>query len=600
MLIKALCNYYDLKTGQSRTELPDGYSVQPVHFQVLLRENGEIAAINDFRETKEIPQKNGKVKERLVPREIALPERSQKSAIFSALIEHRPLYLFGLNYSGGVLTPEDDKNKARKSHEAFVKRNSEFLADLDSPVCSAFRNFVDNWVPEEQTENEHLKKLGKEYSGSYFTFALYDDLTKTPQDDPQFIAKFQKTAAEQSAKAEDAYLSVCPIMGERLPTARIHDKIKFPGGNTTGCVLVGMKESAYESFGKKQSYNSNISETAMKKYTAAFNELLADSKHRIFINSMVIVFFALKKDDGAESDFFSAFFGGDDDAAFAAAMNSLKRGENVDYSKLNIDENVDFYVAGFTPNSSRICQKFIAHNSFGRIMENVSRHQRDMALSGNDRHISFGGIAKELISPKSTKEEIPPPLMTGIIRAAVEGVNYPEAMLQTAVMRVKTDRNEEKNHYIKFNYTRVGIIKACLNRKARRSNKKEEITMALNKENTNPAYLCGRLFAVLEKLQQDAAGGTLNTTIVDSYFSSACSKPSTVFPKLMELSNHHIKKVGGSYFKSLIGEIIDPLDGEFPTTLSLDDQGRFIVGYYQQNRELWTSKKNKDNDEKEN
>lgn len=600
MLIKALCDYYDLKTGKSRSELPNGYSVQPVHYQVLLRENGEIAAINDFRETKEIPQKNGKVKERLVPREIALPERSQKSAIFSALIEHRPLYLFGLNYSGGVLTPEDDKNKARKSHEAFVKRNSEFLADLDSPVCSAFRNFVDNWAPEEQTENEHLKKLGKEYLGSYFTFALYDDFTKTPQDDPQFIAKFQKTAAEQSAKAEDAYLSVCPIIGERLPTARIHDKIKFPGGNTTGCVLVGMKESAYESFGKKQSFNSNISETAMKKYTAAFNELLADSKHRIFINSMVIVFFALKKDDGAESDFFSAFFGGDDDAAFAAAMNSLKRGENVDYSKLNIDENVDFYVAGFTPNSSRICQKFIAHNSFGKIMENVSRHQRDMALSGNDRHISFGGIAKELISPKSTKEEIPPPLITGIIRAAVEGVNYPEAMLQTAVMRVKTDRNEEKSHYIKFNYTRVGIIKACLNRKARRSNKKEEITMALNKENTNPAYLCGRLFAVLEKLQQDAAGGTLNTTIVDSYFSSACSKPSTVFPKLMELSNHHIKKVGGSYFKSLIGEIIDPLDGEFPTTLSLDDQGRFIVGYYQQNRELWTSKKNKDNDEKEN
>lgn len=598
MLIKALCDYYDLKTGQSRAELPDGYSVQPVHFQVLLRENGEIAAINDFREKQEIPQKNGKVKEKLVPRETELPERSKKTAIYSALIEHRPLYLFGLSYSNGALTAVDDK--ARKSREAFVKRNSEFFAYLDTPVCMAFRNFVDNWVPEEQTENEHLKKLGNDYSGSYFTFALYDDLTKTPQDDPQFIAKFQKTAAEKNAQNEDAYTSVCPIMGERLPTSRIHDKIKFPGGNTTGCVLVGMKESAYESFGKKQSYNSNISEEAMKKYTAAFNELLADSRHRIFINSMVIVFFALKKDDKAEADFFSAFFGGDDDTAFAAAMNSLKRGEAVDYSKLNIDENVDFYIAGFTPNSSRICQKFIAHNSFGRIMENVSLHQRDMELSGNDRHISFGSIAKELISPKSTKDEIPPPLMTGIIRAAVEGVNYPEAMLQTAVMRVKTDRNDEKNHYVKFNHTRAGIIKACLNRRARRSNKEEEITMALNKENTNPAYLCGRLFAVLEKLQQDAAGGTLNTTIVDSYFSSACSKPSTVFPKLMELSNHHIKKVGGSFFKSLIGEIIDPLDGEFPTTLGLDDQGRFIVGYYQQNRDLWTSKKNKADDEKEN
>lgn len=600
MLIKALCDYYDLKTGQSRSELPEGYSFQDVHYQVLLRENGEIAAINDFREVKEEPQKNGKVKEKRVPREIALPEREGKSTTHSELIEHRPLYLFGLDYSDGTFDTIGKKKDAAKKRAAFVKRNSEFFSDLDSPVCRAFRNFVNNWVPEEQTENEHLKKLGKEYSNSYFTFALYDDITKSPQDDPQFIAKFQKTAAEQNAETEDVYSSVCPVLGERLPTARIHDKIKFPGGNTTGCVLVGMKETAYESFGKKQSYNSNISEAAMKKYTAAFNDLLADSKHRIFINSMVVVFFALKKNDDAEADFFSALFGGDDNEAFAAAMESLKQGKAVDYSKLNIDENVDFYVAGFTPNSSRICQKFIAHNSFGRIMENVSRHQRDMALSGNNRNISFGGIAKELISPKSTKEEIPPPLMTGIIRAAVEGVNYPEAMLQTAVMRVKTDRNEEKNHHIKFNHTRVGIIKACLNRKARRSNKKEEITMALNKENTNPAYLCGRLFAVLEKLQQDAAGGTLNTTIVDSYFSSACSKPSTVFPKLVELSNHHIKKVGGSFFKSLIGEIIDPLDGEFPSTLNLDDQGKFIVGYYQQNRDLWTSKKNKNDDEKEN
>lgn len=607
MLIKALCDYYDLKVEQSRSDLPEGYSVQKIHYQVLLRENGEIAAINDYCETKETTLKNGKVKVERNPRNVALPKREGKSATHSELIEHRPLYLFGLNYSNGALDPEGE-NKARKSHEAFVKRNLEFFADLDSPICTAYRNFVNNWVPEEQTENEHLKGLGKNYSNStYFTFALYDDITKSPQNDPQFIAKFQKTLSEQKAKAASGYSAVCPVLGERLPTARIHDKIKFPGGNTTGCSLVSMDKPAYESFGKKQSYNSNISEAAMKKYTAAFNDLLADSKHRIFINSMVVVFFALKKNDDAEAAFFSALFGGDDNEAFVAAMESLKVGKAVDYSKLNIDENVDFYVAGFTPNSSRICQKFIAHNSFGKIMENVSRHQRDMALSGNDRHISFGGIAKELISPKSTKEEIPPPLMAGIIRAAAEGVNYPEAMLQTTVMRVKTDRNEEKKHHneekkhhIKFDHVRVGIIKACLNRKARRSNKEEEITMALNKENTNPAYLCGRLFAVLEKLQQDAAEGTLNTTIVDSYFSSACSKPSTVFPKLVELSNHHIKKVGGSFFKSLIGEIIDPLDGEFPTTFSLDDQGRFIVGYYQQNRELWTSKKNKDNDEKEN
>ena len=115
--------------------------------------------------------------------------------------------------------------------------------------------------------------------------------------------------------------------------------------------------------------------------------------------------------------------------------------------------------------------------------------------------------------------------------------------------------------------------------------------MSLDLENKNQAYLCGRLFAVLEKIQQDASGGGLNRTIKDSYFASACSKPSTVFPKLYKLSQNHIKKLSSPiFYNKLCGEILDGLDGKFPSTLSLDDQGRFIVGYAQQYRDLYTKK----------
>lgn len=94
---------------------------------------------------------------------------------------------------------------------------------------------------------------------------------------------------------------------------------------------------------------------------------------------------------------------------------------------------------------------------------------------------------------------------------------------------------------------------------------------------------------MLEKIQQDASGGGLNRTIKDSYFASACSKPSTVFPKLYKLSQNHIKKLSSPiFYNKLCGEILDGLDGKFPSTLSLDDQGRFIVGYAQQYRDLYT------------
>ncbi len=116
--------------------------------------------------------------------------------------------------------------------------------------------------------------------------------------------------------------------------------------------------------------------------------------------------------------------------------------------------------------------------------------------------------------------------------------------------------------------------------------------MALNEQNTNPAYLCGRLFAVLEKVQQDASGGNLNRTIKDTYFSSASSRPQMVFPKLMRLSEFHLSKIEyKTYYIKLMGEIIDKLEENFPDSLAIQDQGKFIVGYYQQNKQLYTKTK---------
>ena len=130
--------------------------------------------------------------------------------------------------------------------------------------------------------------------------------------------------------------------------------------------------------------------------------------------------------------------------------------------------------------------------------------------------------------------------------------------------------------------------------------------MSLDTENKNSAYLCGRLFAVLEKIQQDSAEGKLNRTIKDSFFASSCSKPAVVFPRLVQLSQNHIKKLKSPvFFNKLVSEIIDGLEGAFPSTLSLDDQGVFIIGYYHQNKAFFdgtykSQNKQSDNSESEN
>lgn len=108
--------------------------------------------------------------------------------------------------------------------------------------------------------------------------------------------------------------------------------------------------------------------------------------------------------------------------------------------------------------------------------------------------------------------------------------------------------------------------------------------MSWNEENKNPAYICGGLFAIYERIQQKSANGKLNTTIKDAYFASACSRPSTVMTKIALLSNYHLRKLevkDSEFYSSWIRKLTDRLDSGYPTTLSLDDQGCFIVGYYQ-------------------
>ena len=275
-------------------------------------------------------------------------------------------------------------------------------------------------------------------------------------------------------------------------------------------------------------------------------------------------------------------------------MNHARSGFTDDKEKIDgiiADKKAVFYIAGLTPNSSRICQKFMYKGNFGDMLNNLIKHQNDLLINEkNTRPIYFGGIAKELISPKSTNEKVASPLMSAIMLAALNDTKYPDALLATVIRRVKTDSDEDKKPYIKLNDTRAGIIKACLNRKKN----KEEITMAWNEDNKNPAYLCGGLFAIYEKIQQDSSGGNLNRTIKDSYFASACSRPSSVFPKLAKLSQNHMRKLSEGaeiYYNKMIGDIMSSIDGEFPATLNLDDQGRFIVGYYQMNKKLYTSNK---------
>ncbi len=593
MLIQALCEYFDMLAAAEKVT-PEGYSKVKIHYLVHLTQDGKIDTISSYQKIEKVPAGKDKIKEKAVPREELMPERTEKTAIDANIVDHRPSYLFGLNYVDGALSPADKTDKAKKSHAELVKSNLEFIKDIDSPVVNAYRCFLENWVPEQEIHNECLLALGKDYSKSNYIFCLKGRPDLLLHQDAALKEKWEKM--NKSEEGEIPWIAQCGITGEITEIERIHRKIRgIVGGDPTGSVLIGFNNASERSYGTEQAYNSNISKTAMKKYTGALNYLLSSPRHKALIDDMTVVFWAMNASENSEDILNAMLFGEAQGTGGISAeqTNLLLRQvlENVGNAAVtdktllsfeNIDPNVDFYMVGLKPNSSRVAIKFIYRKKYGEILGNIAKFQRDMQVTEHGEPVYINKIKKELVSPKSSDKNVDSAMMAKFFEAILYNTNCPYILLDTIVRRIRTD--------LYMGEVRAGILKTCINRSNK--NKEEQITMALNEESTNQAYLCGRLFAVLEALQKDALG-KLNRTIKDAYFSSASMTPAMVFPKLIRLSQNHLKKAKHpDTYNKQIGEIMDKLQEKFPKRLSLQEQGRFEIGYYQQ----WQSEPEKNAD----
>ncbi len=599
MLISALCSYYDTLAANGLTD-KSGFSRVGIRYRIMLTADGKLAAIEPCPKIEKNRDKKGNVKDREVPREMIMPKRSEKPGIDCNIPEHRPLYIFGLAVEKGALAESD---KAKKSHKAFVEKTLEYTEGMSSELAAAYRAFAETWKPSENLDNPVLTEIIKDFDKSGYCFGLFGHPEKLLHNDEELLTKYSASIIAESSDA-DAVKGVCAITGlADQPIAGIHGVIRgIRSGQPSGTKLVCFNNPSDESYGKKQSANSSISVAAAEKYTGALNWLLRTDGHHTNLDDMTLVYWADTENAGADKavcDVFDFFFTGEKadreetDSRLSSFMAKARIGEisTSDLSAEGIDPSVSFYVVGLTPNSSRISVKFVYRNTVGKFAENITQHQRDLMHNGiEDGKMYLGLLIRELFSPKSSAKNPSYPMYAAMMESILNGTRYPDSLLNTVVLRCKTDSDDEVKHFYSVNARRVALIKACLNRKTRIMNKQEVIPMALDTENKSQAYVCGRLFALLEYAQKSALGD-LNRSIKDSYFASAATRPAVVFPRLVILAQHHLEKAdNGGYINGLIRETIDKFEGKFPSALSLDEQGEFIVGYYQQNKKLYTKK----------
>lgn len=591
MILQALTKRFEDTGGVSL-----GWQIRPVDYAVDLDEDGNVLNIVSLFQHK------GSKK---IRRELLLPEEppGRTSGIKAAFLCDKSGYLFGQ-----VTVDEKTKLEAKLEKASQITGISaeEKEAEFREKLMGLQQRVSDKFFASKQ---EHLEVL--ESVSSHAAIAVKKYFLKTSPSDNlseqgNYVFMLNGSFVNEDEAIIEAWNSQrkthaaeettrCLVTGRMGAIAKLHGKIALPGVSMGAVPLISINEESFASYGKTASDPAaQICEETSFFYATALNELLKSDKHRQRLGIDTIVYWA--EDGGeAEAEIFSWSLQpteGDADK-LGGIMSAFTQGRMIEAE--GCDMSRPFHIMGLSPNAGRISIRFFISDSFGGILKNILDHYRDLAIISpkNDKfpYLPPWVLLSETTVAKKAGDSAP--LLSGqLLSSIIEGTKYPATLYYAILIRAKAGEP--------INKTKAAIIKAVLTRNYCEG---EVNTVSLNPDSNNKPYVLGRLFSALEQLQQRAAGGSLNSTIRDRYFSSACSNPGSVFPTLLSLSMKHAAKLDNAvFYERLKTDLIGRLDEEtpFPAALSLDDQGRFIIGYYHQTQDFFTSKKDRKNKEDNN
>ncbi|MBM9614800.1 type I-C CRISPR-associated protein Cas8c/Csd1 [Desulfobulbus rhabdoformis] len=577
MILQELNRYYERKASDPESTIPSyGTSVENISFALVLNESGELLEVEDLR------QQKGK---NLRPRKMIVPAAEKKaSGIKPNFLWDSTSYVLGLDDKG-------KQDRTDKCHEAFVQLVRSTCLSDDQGLKAVISFYDHNYRTIISRPN------WEDICGSNLVFRLSGA--------PGYIhdrEAARKAWARCLGQRKAANIGQCLISGENAqPIARLHPSIKgVRGAQSMGASIVSFNLPAFESYGKDQSINAPVGEKAAFNYVTALNTLLApESRQKIVIGDTTVVFWAERPSviEGIFADLFAPDIANPKAAELADdqqtadkifhLLRKIRSGESVVDIVPDLDPVVRFFILGLTPNAARLSIRFWLEGTVGSFLEHIGTHFRQLEIVRKfDSDPKFPPLWRLLCQTATLgkNENILPVLAGGMAKAMLNGAPYPHSLLAAVLGRIRAERE--------VGYFRAALLKAYLVR-----NKKMEISMYYDPDRKEVPYILGGLFAVLEKAQNDAIPGT-NATMKDRFFASAPATPARVFPMLLKNAANHTAKLRKDPMKtgwaitlekSIQDAVINLTD--FPPTLLPEEQGLFMIGYYQRMKDLYTSKK---------
>ncbi|QEO25186.1 type I-C CRISPR-associated protein Cas8c/Csd1 [Xanthomonas translucens] len=578
MILQALNRYYERSDSLPRP----GWVRRGVDYVVVLDGEGicvGLDAIGELKKGKTIPA------ERLVT---AIGKQAMKhtnSGKDANLLWDNASFVFGTG------------NKGTIKLSSFIETLDDWFDDMQDTGVDAVKRFCRNL----QTHPDEVDALFERFQvkedfdrrDPVLTFQLAGDIESIhmrPAVRKHYEEKLASTQSGSELRGD------CLVTGKRnVPLAPNECVIKGVwGGQPAGCNIVSFNARAFKSYGKRERNGENapVSVHASFAYTTALNHLLS-SPQRIQVGDASTVFWAEERHDleTAVPDLFGDPPKDDPDKnvrAVEALYSAIASGK---FSEGALDTRL--HVLGLAPNAARISVRFWETATAIELGHRIKQHFNDLDIAHADYEPRYLSLFRLLtgVALLNKADNIPPTLGGEVMRAIVEGRPYPVQLLNLAVIRCRAEQRPTR--------ARAAAIKAVLNRLIRsRKTIEQEFLPMLDPTNVHPAYRLGRLFAVLEKIQEDASP-SLNATIRDRYYAAASSAPVSVFTTLLRLKNHHLGKLNpgrATQMEKLIGDILGEVP-DFPTILSLPDQGRFALGYYHQRQAFFTKSDSKNQEE---
>ena len=588
MILQALVRCYEALAERGELEKP-GWSPVKVSWGLELDADGQVKSL--------LPLGSMDAKSKQFSRTMTLPNKLKSTSRASSnFLWDNSEYILGLGKK---------ENTTEKNFQACVWRHQEILKDVKHPFAQAIVKFFDGWKPENSFENPIIKTNIKELiKGGNIVFVMEDSNGELQfaHDVPEIRRAWDETYISMGSEE----VGRCLVTGEKTPIAILHPSISgVYGAKSFGALLVSFNMEASESYGKEQGRNAPVGKYAAFAYGAALNYMVGHADFHGRLGDTTLVYWA----EGAEPAYGSAFMammgmGGEDkneitQKELSGVLTALCQGYTVKWANVPLNPKNRFYILGLAPNASRLSVRFFLQDSFDAFVKHYQKHQERLNIvrpAFDEREtLSMWALLRETVNPNSRDKSAQPQLVGEMLRAVLTGSLYPSALYTQTEIRLRAEKE--------INRGKAAIIKAYLLRNVVEQQKdqthvyKEVLDVELNEQSTYLPYRLGRLFAVLEAVQQKA-NPNINTTIKDRYFNSACATPALVFPTLLRLAQSHLSKIGGGaevYYDKMITELLGDVTQSYPLRLSLQDQGIFQIGYYHQKQKLFTKKEEKDN-----